>query len=137
MKLHKVLITGSRNWTDKHAILEVISESASFAFAIKATLLVIHGDCPTGADAIAEAICVESGAYSARIAARWSAGKVAGPLRNRIMVALKPDSAHAFMMPESRGTVDCVEALRLAGIEPTIHSDFRNLDADRAKGREV
>lgn len=117
MKLRKILITGSRRWTDKDKILEVISEELSLVVRGDAdVLLVIHGDHYSGADRIAEQVCWEYNVYSAKVPARWAAGKVAGPIRNRIMAALMPDKAYAFVMPDSRGTLDCIHACEKLGI---------------------
>lgn len=113
MKVRVIAITGSRDWTDEDAINEVIQMER----VGPATLVVMHGDCPTGADAIAEKLCAKCGIHTLRVAARWLVfGKNAGPYRNNIMAALKPKRCYAFPLPHSRGTYDCINAMDLEGV---------------------
>lgn len=117
MKLRVIAITGSRDWTDDNAVSEVIQMERAIAQTKKATLVVLHGDCPTGADAIAEAICGLRGIHSLKCPARWSAlGKGAGPQRNNVMAALKPACCYAFPLPSSRGTYDCINAMNMENV---------------------
>ncbi len=45
----RVLVTGSRDWADRQAILNALAEQ----FFAHDAVTVVHGHCPTGADAIA------------------------------------------------------------------------------------
>lgn len=120
MKLRIVLMTGSRHWTNSDVVFDVVSEEMSVATADGEALLIIHGDCETGADKILESICEEHGIHTARIAARWTMGRAAGPIRNRVMSSLPIRKAYAFLMrgAQNRGTRDCIKAVKAAGIEP-------------------
>lgn len=111
------LFTGSRHWTDVATIRRDIE-------SLPAGSVVIVGDCPTGADAIVRR---EAGALGLRCevwAADWVLdGKAAGPIRNSRMVhslALHRDAsfdcrAFAYLLPNSRGTRDCMAKRKRAG----------------------
>lgn len=116
----RVLLTGSRNWTDEDAVIDAlvdqINESPHYS------VVVIHGACPTGADAIADRFCeinADNRYFSIeakRFPADWSLGKKAGPLRNQTMVDLGADVCLAFPLADSRGTRDCMRRAEAAGI---------------------
>lgn len=115
-----VVITGSRNWTDRDAIARVL-EGADVA---------ILGDCPTGADRIAREICDARGTRYRVHFAEWDMrGRMAGPERNARMVANAKGNAvaghevtvHAFPLPDSRGTWDCVRKAKAAGLAVEVH----------------
>ncbi len=115
--LHKVLITGSRSWKDRLAIGRVICDEFVNAESLEKQLLVIHGDHHSGADALAEEVCVDHGYASARVAARWDElGPAAGPIRNHWMVSMRPDVCYAFPLSSSKGTIDCIRQCEKAGI---------------------
>ena len=106
-KPYRVLVTGSRDWDD----CTTIGNALEHAFAAAGHLmLVVHGDCPTGAD------------WHADHYARWMRGlrlpddtephpaqghptedfgpwPGAGPRRNRHMVGLGADLCLAFIGP--------------------------------------
>lgn len=114
----RLLITGSRNWTDSHAVLNKI---VYYAMAGREDLTVVHGACPTGADAIADSVCDFLGVNVERYPADWDRyGDAAGPLRNQQMVDTKPDLVIGFVTPESRGTRDCLRRAKAAGIETIV-----------------
>ena len=53
----------------------------------RSTVVVIHGNCPTGADRTADIWCLEKGIFPQRHNALWNLqGKKAGPIRNQEMV---------------------------------------------------
>jgi hypothetical protein len=119
----KILITGSRAWTNKKLIEEILSEYADSRGA--ASITVVHGACPTGADAMADEIALQLGMTIQRYPADWTThGKAAGPIRNQHMVDQGADVCLAFFLPNSRGTVHCANAAEEAGI-PTwrYHAD--------------
>jgi hypothetical protein len=95
----KVLVTGSRDWSDRAAIER--------GFDAMTPTLVIHGDAK-GADSIAHEVAMSRGIDVARFPANWNKhGKAAGPHRNRLMHELmKPDVVLAFPLPQSKGTLD-------------------------------
>lgn len=113
----RILVTGSRNWTNRDAILATLFEVwAEWGHPRDAVL--VSGACPTGADRIAEEIWGDFLGYPVeRHPADWDRhGKAAGPIRNQEMVDLRADICLAFPLPDSRGTRHCMEAARRAGI---------------------
>lgn len=110
----RVLVTGSRDWTDERAISDALRAIGSGIASQDVT--VVHGHCPTGADAIADKAARIFGMNVERHPADWSLGKKAGPLRNQKMVDLGADVCLAFPLPGSRGTKHCMGAATKAGI---------------------
>lgn len=104
----KVLVTGSRNWTDRGAIEE--------GFTMFEPTLVAHGDAQ-GADWIANAVAMGLGIDVVRFPANWNGrGKKAGPHRNRLMFDMvRPDLVLAFPLPESVGTIDMMNYAEAQG----------------------
>jgi hypothetical protein len=77
---------------------------------------IIHGGA-SGADALASECCLRLGVPCEVYKAKWSVyGKAAGPIRNAVMIATKPDLVVAFWDGRSRGTLDCMTQARAAGI---------------------
>lgn len=114
--MSRLLVTGSRDWTNADAIAFALGACCAL-FDRRVTL--IHGDCPTGADALADEI------WRALVPdlpvephpADWDLhGKAAGPIRNSEMVALGADLCLAFPLEDSRGTRDCMSKAKAAGI---------------------
>lgn len=112
----RILITGSRHWTDKEAIRSAILDVDNWGHIDWDEVVIVHGDCPTGADALAQEIAEELNITTDRHPADWSLGKKAGPLRNQEMVDLGAFVCLAFPLPDSRGTVDCIRRAKNAGI---------------------
>lgn len=104
----RVLVTGSRSWTNQEQIHEILSELRP--------AVVIHGGCPTGADAMASQWCQQNGVTEDVFPADWSRGRRAGYIRNQQMVDEKPDLVLAFLYGESRGTLMTMELARRAGL---------------------
>jgi hypothetical protein len=108
----RVLICGSRTWTDRAKIRDLIEELPYHA-------VVIHGAHHSGADKIADEEARAAGLRIERYPADWEKhGKSAGPRRNMLMVQDgAPDFAFAFHSKgSSRGTEDCVKRCREAGV---------------------
>lgn len=79
-------ITGERDWTDREPIRRIILELLNDVEGYGGLeLVIVHGDCPTGADYIAECICVELGIRTERFPVLPCDGPWpgAGPRRNR------------------------------------------------------
>jgi hypothetical protein len=115
----RVLVTGSRTWTDEAAIRAAL---AALHREHGARLVVVHGACPTGADAVAERWCRDAGVPVERYPADWSTyGRSAGPHRNREMVNTGPDLCLAFILDASRGATGCADAAKIAGISVRRH----------------
>lgn len=128
--MRRILITGSRDWTDRAAIHRAIANEAMMG-----SIVVVHGHCPSGADAIADEWVGVTGVYVERYPADWERscdsscyhrprfknGKpycpMAGHLRNQQMVDRGADVCYAFPLPDSRGTKDCIRRAKKAGIK--------------------
>lgn len=118
----RVLICGSRTWTDKKAVGVVLS---GLVVEGSGCLTVIHGGA-RGADTLA----AESAAWVicddfdlpeiVAFPADWTThGKAAGPIRNQQMLDEgKPDVVWAFTddLAASKGTADMVRRARKAGL---------------------
>jgi hypothetical protein len=104
-----VLVTGSRNWTDRRRIvLRLLDEPDGTT--------IIQGGA-TGADDIAKKAADAIGYKVITVRADWTLyGRNAGPIRNRRMLDMKPDKVIAFCINSSRGTMDCVTAAMERGI---------------------
>jgi SLOG family YspA-like protein len=118
----RVLFTGSRSWDDQAAIftaLNIIAEAALDSGFDRVVL--VHGACPSGGDAHAEAwyrakrgeipLGVE------RHPANWAEhGKRAGYVRNLAMVQRGADVCLAAIREASKGASMCAELAERAGI---------------------
>lgn len=129
----RILITGSRDWTDEQAILDAIIDAAADKYAPE-QVTIVHGACPTGADALADRIARRLGCKPERHPADWQACTAecrhglrrtrdgreycpqAGHRRNQEMVDLGAHVVLAFQRNQSRGTQDCVDRARAAGL---------------------
>lgn len=113
----RVIVTGSRKWADGEAVYEALWDvyEAHGAFELS------HGDCATGADAMARHWLEVGGEYvgctERRFPANWARGPQAGPERNRRMVEAGADLVLAFPLPEGSGTQHAMRLAREAGIE--------------------
>lgn len=133
MTFRRVLVTGSRNWDNEQAVRSALVHV--WITTCPDRLVLVHGACPEGADAIAEAwaramwqkapemIDIE------RHPADWvRLGTRAGPHRNTRMVGLGAELCLAFIGPcvrprcrrsgahGSHGATDCARKAEQAGI---------------------
>ncbi len=106
----RLLICGSRNWTDRDIILRAVKK--------RNPSVIIEGECQ-GADKLAASVAEELGIPVEKFPADWAKhGRRAGPIRNQQMLDEgKPDYVLAFPAKESRGTWDMVRRAEKAGIE--------------------
>lgn len=120
---YRVLVTGSRDWDDERAVFQAIT--AVRQQIGDRPITVIHGDCPTGADAAAAYLCKRQGPgfnlTEEAHPARWcdATGKLdrsAGFRRNADMVALGADICLAFIKDGSRGASHTARLAEQAGI---------------------
>jgi hypothetical protein len=110
----RVLVTGSRDWTDRGAVYRALhhhvvdqhwekgyDSKGIFVNWVKPDdFVLVHGACPTGADAIADDWCIGWHFVAERHPADWQQhGKRAGFLRNKHMVDLGVDLCLAFLNP--------------------------------------
>jgi hypothetical protein len=122
----RILITGSRNWTDGDVIRGALLRAIRSTNSRDQDVTVVHGGA-RGADTIAADIARRLGCQLERHPAQWQDGPAAGPRRNRHMVALGADVCLAFPLGESPGTRGCVELAHAAGIPVTEYSPKETL----------
>ncbi|MFJ3084661.1 SLOG family protein [Streptomyces halstedii] len=123
---YRVLITGSRDWQDTRVVRRALDDILT-ARPRHQPLVVVHGDCPTGADIIAKTwalttftpACTD---YYERVTeephpAAWHLhGRKAGPIRNQNMVNKGANICLAFIRNGSRGATGCAALAEAAGI---------------------
>lgn len=112
----RVLVTGSRTWTDTAVIRHAL------AGVWHPDTILVTGDCPHGADRLAEQCWTRWGGQVERHPAQWQRhGRAAGFRRNQDMVDTRPDACLAFIHRHSPGATHCAHAARRAGIPTTVH----------------
>jgi hypothetical protein len=112
----RMLVTGSRDWADARLVRRAMRDYA----VDDDPITVVHGDCPSGADAIADAVALGLSWKTERHPADWRTyGKGAGFRRNAEMVALGADICLAFIRDGSRGATHTADTAEEAGI-PTV-----------------
>jgi len=129
----RILVTGSRVWPDsKEVQARIVQVIVNQPYGTH--VVVVHGDCPTGADRAAreflDDIEKQNLDYISQEThpADWNKhGKAAGPLRNQEMVDLGADVCLAFPLGESRGTRDCMRRAEAAGIPVINYGENRVL----------
>jgi hypothetical protein len=130
---YRILVTGSRDWNG----LEIVHAHLASAVYQNVPAVIVHGACPTGADAIASwwvrmhrVIGLTEEPHPAQNHPTQDFGRWpgAGPRRNRHMVSLGADLCLAFIGPctrpncrqpkphDSHGAAGCADAARAAGI---------------------
>lgn len=116
-----MLVTGSRYWVDRASI-----ESAMLAQWDengRGPMLLIHGGAE-GADKLAQSVALQLGWEIDAFPADWKRfGRVAGPIRNSVMVVQDPDVCLGFPLMNSRGTYDCMTKAYWAGV-PVLRHDL-------------
>lgn len=126
----RVLITGSRDWTDKQAIHEALFSYFANQPAPSWQFVLVSGACPTGADKMAEEVAEKLGWTIERHPAQWNVHtdecpdwhrplarcKMAGFRRNREMVDLGATVCYAFILNGSRGATHTADLAERAGI---------------------
>ena len=110
----RVLICGSRDWTDYEAIERLVK-------SFEEGTVIIQGECK-GADLMAKKAGRKHGFKVLSYPARWKKhrnhaeskyGNPAGRIRNTEMLSHgKPDVVYAFPLPQSTGTVDLIRKAR-------------------------
>ena len=128
----RILVTGSRDWTDTATIQEMLLAQAGKRPREFVTL--VHGSQVSrdrrtlvryGADYLAGEVAKQQGWQVETYPAEWQRyRRRAGPLRNQLMVDHGADVCIAFPMPDSKGTWDCVRRARAAGIPLVICTKY-------------
>lgn len=136
----RVVVTGSRYWTDAPAIEDALLDAwhdAVQLYSPAVRFVVVHGDCPAGADRIAKEWAIANGVDHEAHPADWEAPcaegcpgaphrktsrqhgdycPLAGFRRNQLMVHLGADLLLGFRLNGSAGTSDCINRAEKAGI---------------------
>lgn len=108
----RVLVTGSRSWTDPTTIRDALRD----VWGDGSTVLVT-GACPQGADRIAEMFWTRWGGHVERHPADWTRhGRSAGYRRNAAMIAHGADVCLAFIRDDSPGATHTARLAEQAGI---------------------
>lgn len=132
------LVSGSREWDDAEAVESVLRSAEHRCGTVGRELVVVHGACPAGVDAIADAWCKRTIVAFRSFPADWYApcdpvsctpghrrrdrrGRTtcpaAGVYRNQFMLdALPIDVVLAWPLPQGSGTQDMVRRAKAAGV---------------------
>lgn len=111
----RILITGSRKWTDYTTIFNAL-EKYNHNHTANDPVIVISGNAK-GADTLAEKAARNLKYRLELYPADWNKyGKAAGMIRNRQMIQTGIDICLAFPTKESIGTWGCMREAKKAGI---------------------
>lgn len=117
MSSRRILVTGSRHWTDIATINGALHRTYLALSHDGSDVVLVHGECHLGgADIIARDIWRAVGLRDEPHPAEIVNGRALGPQRNQRMVDLGADVCLAFPLLGSRGTYDCMRRARDAGI---------------------
>lgn len=117
MRVLRILITGSRDWSDYELIETVLSTWKDWP------VIFVSGACPTGADRMGEEIAKKLGWDIELHPANWAElGKRAGFVRNSDMVARGADFCVAFIKDGSKGASMTARIAQEAGIHTTTYT---------------
>lgn len=112
----RVIVCGSRKWTDRDQIAHRLSELPS-------DTIVVHGGAK-GADSIAGHEALKLGFLVECHPALWDEeGRGAGFIRNERMAKLGADLCLAFWDGRSRGTADMVDRAEKHGIPLELYTE--------------
>jgi hypothetical protein len=123
-------VTGGRSYRDYFTVQKALAKvSARF------DITVVHGDCPTGADAWARQWCEMTGTPERRYPADWETkGQAAGFLRNEQM-AKEAGIQLLLAFPGGPGTNDMVQRCHRYGIPLKLIPE--RVSDDRSQALEV
>ncbi|AXH67892.1 hypothetical protein J4T99_gp087 [Mycobacterium phage Bromden] len=131
MTTRRILVTGSRDWTDRNRVFVTLS----IHMVGVDSAVIVHGYCPTGADLFADDFgvrhprctvephpadwfkaCTDKCYHKPRFKDGKPYCPVQGFIRNQKMVDLGADVCLAFPLGKSPGTRDCMARAKKAGI---------------------
>jgi hypothetical protein len=111
-----ILVTGSRDWTAYEVVRKALIDQVDDWKCDFSDVLLIHGDAP-GADRMSETAARGLGMRYKVMPANWNRyGPAAGRIRNNKMLDLNPHVVLAFPLPQSKGTVHCMNEAVKRGI---------------------
>lgn len=113
-RVRVMAVAGGRDFNDMRAVYDTL-DMVNAAFG--PVECVMHGACPTGADAFTDRWGIERGVRVDRYPADWARfGNSAGPRRNSAMIARRPDALVTFQGGSGTGDIlSKAEAARDAG----------------------
>lgn len=112
----RVLITGSRDWSN-HFLIHNVLTSFHWMLAGDNSITLVSGACPTGADPMCEDTAWSLGWGVERHPADWKTyEKKAGFIRNAYMVGMGADICLAFILDGSKGASMTADLAEKAGI---------------------
>jgi len=115
----RVLVTGSRTWTDTATIRDALAQQWGDGAAV-----LVSGACPRGADRLAEACWTRWGGHVERHRADWDRhGRAAGYRRNTVMVTAGASVCLAFIRAGSPGASHTAALAEAAGIPTHRHTE--------------
>jgi hypothetical protein len=118
----RVIVAGSRDWLGIYAEAKIqmtLNMLLAFSDIIGEKLTIVHGNCPTGADAIVDRWCRrrEDQVGMEVFTPVWKFyGKGAGPIRDKVMVDEGADMCLVFLKDGSRGATTTAALAREAKI---------------------
>jgi hypothetical protein len=110
--MNRVIVCGGRNFRDR-ALIDETLDILTARFGGRG-FMIVHGDC-RGADQLTALQASRRGIPTEAHPADWTMGKMAGPIRNRKMLALGADLVVA--LPGGRGTENMADQAEEAGVE--------------------
>jgi len=120
----RVLITGSRRWTDPAVIRSALAQ------VWDPDAILVSGACPRGADALCESCWTAWGGRVERHPADWTRhGRSAGFRRNAHIVDLGANVCLAFILDNSPGTSHTAALARQHGIPTRIYRATTSISA--------
>ena len=113
------ITTGGRDYYDRAMLYRTMEEAHNEAKALKEELIVLHGDCGSGADYLVKCWCEQAGVEQWKFPANWKRnGKAAGPLRNARMLSVgcQRGISCVIAFPGGAGTTDMVKRASAARV---------------------
>lgn len=112
--VYRVLVTGSRDWTDWRSVFDAI---ARIACEHQGRVVIVHGAARSGGDKHADMAARALSLATEPHPADWAKhNRKGGFIRNAEMVALGADVCLAFIRNGSRGATHCAGLAENAGI---------------------
>jgi len=111
----KILCCGSRDWKNKGRIQDILEKYPK-------DTIIIQGEA-SGADKLCKEVAKSLGMVVIPVPADWDKyGKAAGPIRNKLMLDMKPEIVIAFHnnIQSSKGTKNCLMQARQQGIRTLV-----------------
>jgi hypothetical protein len=153
---YRILVTGSRDWDDVGLLTRELKAAIGEAASLGRPAVIVHGDCETGADAMADRLARSAGLTPEAHPADWEGPcrasckpghrrrcrdgtdycPAAGPFRNAEMVAAGADAALAFIKNGSPGATGCAALAERARIRVRRYLDpWKASDSGKAGKR--